>query len=103
MLNWKLRSTVVFGRSFHDRQVSMRITVLFSGLFRSLAGVEHEVLDVAVGTTLDQLSRILVQKYQNLDAWIEFLEKFIWAMVGSIRKDSGQTHGPTPAIALFVA
>jgi len=44
----------------------MRITVQFSTLFRALSGVEQEVLDVAEGTTIDQLSRILVQKYENL-------------------------------------
>ena len=44
----------------------MRITVQFSSLFRILAGVEREVLDVAEGTTIDRLSSILVQKYQNL-------------------------------------
>ena len=44
----------------------MRITVHFSSLFRTLAGVEREVLDVAGGMTIDRLSRILVQKYQNL-------------------------------------
>jgi molybdopterin converting factor small subunit len=44
----------------------MRITVQFSSLFRILAGVEREVLNVAEGTTVDRLSSILVQKYQNL-------------------------------------
>ena len=44
----------------------MRITVQFSSLFRILAGVEREVLDVAEGTTIDRLSSILVQKHQNL-------------------------------------
>ena len=44
----------------------MRITVQFSSLFRILAGVEREILDVAEGTTVDRLSSILVQKYQNL-------------------------------------
>ncbi len=44
----------------------MRITVQFSSLFRILAGVEREVLDVAEGTTIARLSSILVQKYQNL-------------------------------------
>ena len=57
---------MVFGRRFHDRQAPMHVTILFSGLFRTLAGVEREVLDVAEGTTIDRLSRILVQKYQNL-------------------------------------
>ena len=44
----------------------MHITVQFSSLFRTLAGVEREVLDVAEGTTIDRLSGIVVQKYQNL-------------------------------------
>jgi molybdopterin converting factor small subunit len=44
----------------------MRITVQFTSLFRTLAGVEREVLDVAEGTTIDRLSGILGQKYQNL-------------------------------------
>ena len=57
---------MVFGRSLHDKQDAMRITVQFSSLFRTLAGVEREVLDVAEGTTIDRLSSILVQKYQNL-------------------------------------
>ena len=57
---------MVFGRSLHDKQGPMRITVQFSSLFRTLAGVEWEILDVAEGTTIDRLSSILVQKYQNL-------------------------------------
>ena len=44
----------------------MRITIQLSSLFRTLAGVEREVLDVAEGTTVDRLSSILVQRYQNL-------------------------------------
>jgi molybdopterin converting factor small subunit len=44
----------------------MRITVIFSGLFRVLAGVEREVLDVGEGTTVERLSDILGQRYQNL-------------------------------------
>ena len=55
-----------FGWSLHGKQTAMRITVQFSSLFRILAGVEREVLDVAEGTTIDRLSSILVQKYQNL-------------------------------------
>jgi molybdopterin converting factor small subunit len=57
---------MVFGRSFHDHKGVMRITVKFSSLFHTLAGVEREVLDVTEGTTIDRLSSILVQKYQNL-------------------------------------
>lgn len=44
----------------------MRITVIFSGLFRILAGVEREVLEVGEGTTVERLSDILGKKYQNL-------------------------------------
>ena len=44
----------------------MRITVQFMTIFRTISGVEEEVLDVAEGTTIDQLSEILIQKYQNL-------------------------------------
>ena len=44
----------------------MRITVQFSTLFRTLTGVEQDVLDVAEGTTIDQLASILFEKYQNL-------------------------------------
>jgi molybdopterin converting factor small subunit len=57
---------MAFGRSFHDRYPAMRITVIFSGLLRVLAGVEREDLDVADGTTVDRLSDILEKKYQNL-------------------------------------
>jgi molybdopterin converting factor small subunit len=44
----------------------MRITVIFSGLFRIFAGVERELLDVAEGTTVEQLTDVLRKKYQNL-------------------------------------
>ena len=57
---------MAFGRSFHDRQPAMRITVIFSGLFRILAGVEQDVLDVAEGTTVERLSDILEKEYQDL-------------------------------------
>ena len=57
---------MIFGWSLHDKQAAMRITVQLSSLFRTLSGVEREVLDVAEGTTVDRLSSILVQKYQNL-------------------------------------
>jgi len=57
---------MVFGRSFHDHKAVVRITVQFSSLLHTLAGVEQEVLEVAEGMTIDQLSGILAQKYQNL-------------------------------------
>jgi len=44
----------------------MRITVKFSSLYRTLAGREQEVLEVAEGTTVDRISRILLQKYPDL-------------------------------------
>ena len=57
---------MIFGWCSLHEQAAMRITVQFSSLFRILAGVEREVLEVAEGTTIDRLSSILVQKYQNL-------------------------------------
>jgi molybdopterin converting factor small subunit len=57
---------MAFGWSFHDRQPAMLITVVFSGLFRVLAGVEREVLDVGEGATVELLSDILEKEYQNL-------------------------------------
>ena len=44
----------------------MHITVQFMTLFRTISGVEQEDLFVAEGTTIDQLSETLNQKYQNL-------------------------------------
>lgn len=44
----------------------MYITVIFSSLFRTLAGVEQDVLNVAEGTTIDRLANILAQKYQDI-------------------------------------
>ena len=44
----------------------MRITVKFTGLFRILAVIEEDVLDLDEGATINQLSRILKQKYEKL-------------------------------------
>ena len=44
----------------------MQITVIFSSLFRALAGTERDVLDVAEGTTIARLSIILARKYQDI-------------------------------------
>jgi molybdopterin converting factor small subunit len=44
----------------------MRITVIFSGLFRVLTGVEREDLDVPDDATVELLSDILRKKHQNL-------------------------------------
>jgi molybdopterin converting factor small subunit len=44
----------------------MEITVKFSSLIRMLARLDHDLVDVDEGTTIDQLTRILDQKYKNL-------------------------------------
>ena len=44
----------------------MLITVKFSSFFRTLAGVDQEVLDVADGTTIQVLTSLLAEKFQNL-------------------------------------
>jgi molybdopterin converting factor small subunit len=44
----------------------MLITVKFSSFFRTLAGVDQEVLDVADGTTIQGLTRLLAKKFHNL-------------------------------------
>ncbi len=44
----------------------MRITVQFASLFRAIAGVEREVLDVREGMTIEGLSGILGQKFPDL-------------------------------------
>jgi molybdopterin converting factor small subunit len=44
----------------------MHITVIFSGLFRVLTGVEREDFDVPDGATVELLCDILRKKHQNL-------------------------------------
>lgn len=44
----------------------MEITVKFSSLIRMLARLDHDLVNVDEGTTIDQLTRILDQKYKNL-------------------------------------
>ena len=44
----------------------MEITIKFSSLIRMLARLDHDRVDVDEGTTIDQLTRILGQKYENL-------------------------------------
>ena len=44
----------------------MEITIKFSSLIRMLARLDHDLVDVDEGTTIDQLTRILDQKYKNL-------------------------------------
>jgi molybdopterin converting factor small subunit len=62
----KLRPILVFGRGFCDYKDAMLITVRFTSLFRTLAGVEQEVLEVAEGVTIGRLAGILLQKYPDL-------------------------------------
>jgi molybdopterin converting factor small subunit len=44
----------------------MKITVKFSGLFKALAGVEQDRVDVPEETTVDDLARVLGRKYEKL-------------------------------------
>lgn len=46
--------------------MEMRITVNFSSLFRSLAGVDQVELEAAGGVTADRLLSLLAQKYPDL-------------------------------------
>jgi molybdopterin converting factor small subunit len=55
-----------FLQRLHGKQAAMRITVKFSGFFRALAGVDQEILDVADGTTIQGLTSLLAEKFQNL-------------------------------------
>ncbi|MBN2419227.1 MAG: MoaD/ThiS family protein [Deltaproteobacteria bacterium] len=44
----------------------MEITVKFSSLIRMMTRLDHDLVNVDEGTTIDQLTRILDQKYKNL-------------------------------------
>jgi molybdopterin converting factor small subunit len=44
----------------------MKITIKFSSLFKMLAKLDKELVSVDEGTTIDQLSQILDQKYEAL-------------------------------------
>lgn len=44
----------------------MKITLKFSSLFKMLARLDKELVSVDEGTTIDQLSQILDQKYKTL-------------------------------------
>ena len=44
----------------------MEITVKYSSLIKMLARRDQDNVDVDEGTTIDQLTRILDQKYKNL-------------------------------------
>jgi len=47
-------------------QVAMRITITFAGVFKALSRVDQDRVEVAEGTTIDQLCRTLGQKYKGL-------------------------------------
>ena len=55
-----------FGLSLHNKQAAMLITVKFSSFFRTLAGVDQEVLDVADGTTIQGLTSLLAERFRKL-------------------------------------
>ena len=44
----------------------MEITIKFSSLIRMLTRLDHDLVDVDEGTTIDQLTGILDRKYKNL-------------------------------------
>ena len=44
----------------------MEITIKFSSLLSMLIRKDRDIIDVNEGTTIDQLTRILDQKYNNL-------------------------------------
>jgi molybdopterin converting factor small subunit len=54
------------GFGLRGKQAAMHITVKFSSFFRTLAGVDQEVIDVADGTTIHGLTSLLAEKFQNL-------------------------------------
>jgi len=44
----------------------MRITIRFASLFKALSHVDQDRVEVAEGTSIDQLCRTLGQKYKGL-------------------------------------
>jgi molybdopterin converting factor small subunit len=48
------------------KQVAMRITVTFAGVFKALSRVDQDRVEVAEGTSIEQLCRTLGQKYTGL-------------------------------------
>ena len=44
----------------------MRIIVKFLSLFKTLSGVDVDIIDVSEGSTIEQLTKILRCKYHNL-------------------------------------
>ena len=55
----------------------MNITVKFSGFFRTLAGVDQKVLDVADGTTIQEMTSLLAEKFKNLPIEDEKTQFFV--------------------------
>jgi molybdopterin converting factor small subunit len=55
----------------------MLITIKFSGFFRALAGVDQKVLDVDDGATIQGLTRLLAEKFQNLPLEDERTQFFV--------------------------
>ncbi|MBN1832470.1 MAG: MoaD/ThiS family protein [Deltaproteobacteria bacterium] len=44
----------------------MHIILKFQSFFRTLTGVDQEILDVAEGTTIQGLTSLLAERFQNL-------------------------------------
>jgi molybdopterin converting factor small subunit len=44
----------------------MRINIKFLSLFKALSRIDQDMVDVADGTTIDQLCQTLGQKYKDL-------------------------------------
>ena len=44
----------------------MQVTVKFTSLFRTLSGIDQDLVDLPEGTTVDQLARTLSRKYEKL-------------------------------------
>ena len=44
----------------------MRIVVKFLSLFKTLSGVDVDIVDVSDGSTIEQLTKILRRKYHDL-------------------------------------
>ena len=44
----------------------MHITIKFPSFFRAIAGVDEEILDVGKGTTIQGLTSLLAERFQDL-------------------------------------
>lgn len=74
----------------------MEITVKFSSLFKMLARVERDLVDVDEGATIEQLVRILGQKYKNL----HFDSKLTYFLINNkfVNQDQVLTEGDEVSI-----